>query len=92
MCTGGQSDDLPIRDVIASSWQRCLSQGVNPEQKAAPLLATENNLYDCRQKNSELLDCAQPVIAQASAFLQDLETILFLTDYQGLNLQIVGDP
>jgi len=92
LCTGGQSDDLPIRDVIASSWQRCLSQGVNPEQKAAPLLATENNLYDYRQKNSELLDCAQPVIAQASAFLQDLETILFLTDYQGLNLQIVGDP
>ncbi len=91
LCTGGQSEDLPIRDVIASSWQRCLSQGVNPEQKAAPLLATENNLYDYRQKNSELLDCAQPVIAQASAFLQDLETILFLTDYQGLNLQIVGD-
>lgn len=92
LCTGGHAEGLPIRDVIASSWERCLSQGVNPEQKAAPLLANETNLYNFQLRNSDLLDCARPVIAQASAFLQDLETILFLTDYQGLNLQIVGDP
>ncbi len=91
LCTGGHAEGLPIRDVIASSWERCLSQGVNPEQKAAPLLASEGRLYNYRLKNSDLLDCARPVIEQASLFLQDLETILFLTDYQGLNLQIVGD-
>ena len=92
LCTGGHAEGLPVRDVIASSWERCLSQGVNPEQQAAPLLASENKLYNYRQKSSDLLDCARPVIEQATTFLQDLETIFFLTDYQGLNLKIVGDP
>ncbi|MFT6420229.1 MAG: transcriptional regulator of acetoin/glycerol metabolism [Porticoccus sp.] len=92
LCKGSQAKDLPIRDVIASSWERCLSQGVNPEQKAAPLLVSENTLSHHRLRNSDLLLCAEPVLEQARLFLQDLETILYLTDYQGLNLQIVGDP
>lgn len=84
--------ELPVRDVIANSWERCLSRGVNPEQKAAPLLASEDSLYAQRLRNKDLLDCAQPVLQQASHFLRDLDTLLFLTDYQGLNLHIVGDP
>jgi transcriptional regulator of acetoin/glycerol metabolism len=36
LCSGGESKNLPVRDLIASSWERCLSQGVNPEQTVAP--------------------------------------------------------
>lgn len=92
LCTGGDVRDLPVRDVIANSWERCLSQGVNPEQQAAPLMAYEGALHALQQKNYDFIDCARPVLEQARLFLHDLETILFLTDYQGLNLQIVGDP
>ena len=91
LCTGGNTADLPVRDIIANSWERCLSQGVNPKQQAAPLMAYESALHDLQQSNSELIDCSRPVLEQASLFLRNLETILFLTDYQGLNLQIVGD-
>ncbi|MEH6466116.1 MAG: hypothetical protein V7722_00680, partial [Porticoccus sp.] len=91
LCTGGHAEDLPIRDIIANSWERCLSQGVNPEQQTAPLVAFEDTLHALQYKNSDLIDCARPVLEQARVFLHDLETILFLTDYQGLNLEIVGD-
>ncbi len=92
LCSGGVSKNLPVREMIASSWERCLSQGVNPEQKAAPLLATEGTLHILRQKNTDLMKCARPVLAQARVFLRDLETILILTDYNGVNLDVVGDP
>lgn len=92
LCSGGNSKNLPVRELIASSWERCLSQGVNPEQKAAPLLATEGTLHILRQKNTDLMKCARPVLAQARVFLRDLETILILTDYNGVNLDVVGDP
>ena len=92
LCSGGVSKDLPVREMIASSWERCLSQGVNPEQTAAPLLATEGTLHILRQKNTDLMKCARPVFAQAKVFLRDLETILILTDYNGVNLDVVGDP
>jgi len=91
LCTGGDAKGLPVRDIIANSWERCLSQGVNPEQQAAPLVAFDNSFQLLQQQNNELLHCARPVLDQARIFLSDLETILFLTDYQGLNLQIIGD-
>jgi sigma-54 dependent transcriptional regulator, acetoin dehydrogenase operon transcriptional activator AcoR len=91
LCTGGHAENLPIRSIIANSWERCLSQGVNPEQQAAPLVAPESVLQALQYKNNELINCARPVLEQARMFLHDLETILFLTDYQGLNLEIVGD-
>jgi transcriptional regulator of acetoin/glycerol metabolism len=55
-------------------------------------MAYEGTLHALQQKNYDFIDCARPVLEQARLFLHDLETILFLTDYQGLNLQIVGDP
>ena len=92
LCSGRLSKDLPVRDLIASSWERCLSEGVNPEQTAAPLLATGGTLHILRQKNTDLMKCARPVLAQTKVFLRDLETILILTDYNGVNLDVVGDP
>ena len=50
LCSGGESKNLPVREMIANSWGRCLSQGVNPQQTAAPLLATEGTLHILRQK------------------------------------------
>ena len=90
--SGGKSKNLTVREFIASSWQRCLSQGVNPKQTAAPLLATEGNLHILLQNNHSLMRCARPVTTQARVLLRDLECILILTDYDGVILDVVGDP
>jgi len=90
--SGGKSKNLTVREFIASSWQRSLSQGVNPKQTAAPLLATEGNLHILLQNNHSLMRCARPVTTQARVLLRDLESILILTDYDGVILDVVGDP
>lgn len=92
LCTGGYAEGLKTRNLIINSWERCLTGGVNPEQKAAPVLASEGALDTLFRNNSELLNCALPIIKQANTFLHDLETVLFITDSQGVNLEIAGDP
>jgi len=84
-------NDLPVRSLITNSWDRCLTKGVNPGRMVAPLLAPEDKLHEKYNKYSTLMECARPVLNQAKFMLQDLETIVFLTDHTGLNLQVVGD-
>jgi transcriptional regulator of acetoin/glycerol metabolism len=91
LCTGGNTEGLKTRKLIINSWERCLLDGVNPEQKAAPILASEGKLNTLCRNNLELLNCALPVIKQAKTFLNDLDTMLFITDSQGVNLEITGD-
>ncbi|MDB9752175.1 GAF domain-containing protein, partial [Gammaproteobacteria bacterium] len=88
----GNSENLSVRELIASSWRRCLSQGVNPEQLSAPLLATEGALHILLQNNHALMTCARPVTTQARVLLRDLESILILTEHNGIILDVVGDP
>lgn len=88
---GGETNGSPVRNFITSSWNRCLTGGVDPEQMAAPLLASEELLYRKYQKNGSLLECAQPVLGSAKFMLQDLETIVVLANNKGLNLRTVGD-
>ncbi len=90
--SGGDAEDLKIRELIINSWERCLTEGVNPEQKTVPTLASKGQLNTLFSHNKELLNCAQPIIQQAQTFLSDLDTILFVTDHKGVNLDIIGDP
>jgi transcriptional regulator of acetoin/glycerol metabolism len=89
--TGGYAEGLKTRKLIINSWERCLLDGVNPEQKAAPILVSEGKLNTLFRDNFELLNCALPVIKQAKTFLNDLDTLLFIADSQGVNLEITGD-
>ena len=88
----GKINEIAVRNLITSSWDRCLTEGVNPEQMAAPLLASEGALHQKRHKHSSLIECARPVLEQSKYMLQDLETVVFLADHEGVNLQVVGDP
>lgn len=88
----GNSENLSVRELIANSWRRCLSQGVNPEQLSAPVLATEGALHILLQNNHALMTCARPVTTQARVLLRDLESILILTEHNGIILDVVGDP
>jgi len=93
LSAGGGVRDLSVRNLIALSWERCLSQGVDPQLHTAPILApNEDALYTVKAKSNDLLECAQPILQQARVFLRDLETLLFMTDYRGINLEVVGAP
>ena len=87
---GEVPEEISVRNEVLTSWQRCLSEGVDPNIHRAPLLASRNHLAMLREKNRELLESAKEVVNQGT-FLQELGGVLFLTDAAGVNLCIVGD-
>ncbi|MFW1677136.1 sigma-54-dependent Fis family transcriptional regulator [Pontibacter sp. JAM-7] len=92
LCDGLQDGRFHVRSSIFNSWRRCQSTGVDPSIQAAPRIASEGKLHQTKIKNKDLLACAQSTIDQARLLLDDLETVLFITDRNALNLEIVGDP
>ncbi|MGI1668692.1 MAG: sigma-54-dependent Fis family transcriptional regulator [Neptuniibacter sp.] len=87
-----KSEPIKVRGSIVNSWERCQSRGVDPGIKLAPIVASEDTLGLTRLQNKDLLDCSQSIIEQAKVLLDDLETVLFITDRNAVNIEIVGDP
>lgn len=93
MCDGVVSEKLNLSEGILDSWLRCKSLGVSYSVKAAPIIVTKKDgLDEMLEKNSDLLNCAELTIHQAKGTLFDLKRLLFITDRNGLNLEVVGDP
>lgn len=87
-----KSEPIKVRGSIINSWERCQLRGVDPGIKLAPIVASEDSLGLTRLQNQDLLDCSQSTIEQAKVLLDDLETVLFITDRNAVNIEIVGDP
>lgn len=80
-----------IREVIEHSWKRCNSAGVDPQLcQAAPPVPTEE-LAKLQHEHRELFEASQPIMAQAQDFLSQSESIMILTDPNGLILETEGD-
>ncbi|MBB5373006.1 sigma-54-dependent Fis family transcriptional regulator [Acidocella aromatica] len=77
--------------MIEDSWRRCLEQGVNPRQGAAPLAVAGDGLYSLRQRHAELIEAARPVMEHAREFLHESGTVMVLTDSEGVILWMEGD-
>ncbi|WP_067981962.1 sigma-54-dependent Fis family transcriptional regulator [Neptuniibacter pectenicola] len=92
LCGVEKSEPIKVRSSIINSWERCQSNGVNPSTKLAPIVASQEALDLTRIQNRDLLLCSQSTIDLAKVLLNDLETVLFITDRNALNIEIVGDP
>jgi transcriptional regulator of acetoin/glycerol metabolism len=88
---GYATPEVPVRPLVMSSWERCHSEGVNPNRMAAPRVLDDNTLYQKRRENRALINCAQIPIEHGKKFLEGLKAILFLTDMNGTILEVVGD-
>jgi|TARA_R110002050_G_scaffold245808_5_gene383430 transcriptional regulator of acetoin/glycerol metabolism len=92
LCGTEKNETMKVRGSIINSWERCQSIGVDPTTKIAPVLASEDDMYLTLSQNQDLLRCSQSTIEQSKLLLNDLETVLFITDRHALNLEITGDP
>lgn len=92
LCGTDNHETMKVRGSIINSWERCQSIGVDPSTKIAPVLASEDDMYITLSQNQDLLRCSQSTIEQSKLLLNDLETVLFITDRNALNLEITGDP
>src|SRR4030088_1796510 len=79
-----------LRCLIDDSWRRCLEVQVNPARTQAPSPVGETPLDSLRYQHRELLRAGTQVMAMARDFLAQTETIMILTDPNGLILAVEG--
>jgi transcriptional regulator of acetoin/glycerol metabolism len=81
-----------LRCLIDDSWRRCLDVKVDPSRVQAQAPLDEQALDTLQQQHRELLDAGQQVMAMARDLLAETETIMILTDPNGMILSVEGDP
>ncbi|MBH2010191.1 MAG: sigma-54-dependent Fis family transcriptional regulator [Xanthomonadaceae bacterium] len=90
------SGDTPpsnaLRCLIDDSWRRCLEVHVDPARQQAASPVNESTLHSLQHQHRELLGAAKQVMAMARDFLAQSETIMMLSDPNGMILGVEGDP
>ena len=89
-----QSQNKPnrlVRQTIADSWERCAGAGIDAKQQRAPLFGSDEDLAQLRLANRALMDATQNTWQLLSQHLLASDSILVLTDSQGVMLDIKGN-
>jgi transcriptional regulator of acetoin/glycerol metabolism len=81
-----------LRSLIDDSWRRCLDVQVDPTRGQAPTPVDEATLHSLQHQHRELLAAGKQVMAMARDFLAETNTIMILTDPNGMILGVEGDP
>jgi sigma-54 dependent transcriptional regulator, acetoin dehydrogenase operon transcriptional activator AcoR len=81
-----------LRCMIDDSWRRCLDVQVDPARQQALPPVNEATLNSLQHKHGELLTAGKQVMAMAKDFLSETETIMILSDPNGMILGVEGDP
>ena len=79
-----------VRSVVLDSWQRCLSEAVNPSSHCAPSAVGER-ISQLAWRNRDLCDAARPVLDGLRDILQECGTLIMLSDPQGVILLLAGE-
>ncbi|TCK08955.1 sigma-54-dependent Fis family transcriptional regulator [Marinobacterium mangrovicola] len=79
-----------VRPVVAQSWIRCKDSGLDPSRADAPG-SDEDELAYRQASNTELLDAAKPILKHARDALFRADSIMVLSDAQGLILEAEAD-
>lgn len=82
--------DSQLPSLIARSWQKCRTCGVDPWHREA-VTASPEELQAILQKNRLLIQTAQPIMQSVLDIIRDSHFLLALTDDQGYVLLTMGD-
>lgn len=81
-----------LRCLIDDSWRRCLAEQVDPSRQQALPPVNEDTLSSLQHQHRELIIAGKQVMAMARDFLAETETIMILTDPNGMIIGVEGDP
>lgn len=82
--------DSQLPSLIARSWQKCRTCGVDPWHREA-VTASPEELQAILQKNRLLIQTAQPIMQSVLDIIRNSHFLLALTDDQGYVLLTMGD-
>lgn len=80
-----------LREVVDTSWQRCLMAHVDPHAPAGPHPVDATVLRQLREVQRELMEASTPVMACARDFLAETGTMMALADARATILSFEGD-
>lgn len=87
----GLPTDSNLRPVILASWQRSHGAGVDPQpQEVRFRRVADDDLHNRLAACAELVAVATPHLEWATAFLQALSHVVYLTDRDGIVLRSWG--
>mgnify|MGYP001166147132 CR=1 FL=1 len=75
-----------FRPPIESSWQRCLSQNIDPMTQEAPIVYTRYELKGQQEKHRELLQLVYPYMQELYEQLAEENILIMLSDADGIIL------
>lgn len=81
-----------VRGVIERSWQRSAASGVDMRGNGSTLIVSQDDLYDLRNKNDDLLVSTAQTFRSIAEILGDTTTMAVITDQNGVVLDVAGDP
>lgn len=88
----GVAEHPRVRQVVAHSWERCASTGVDPKAHGSRRNVTPGELTRRQTASRGLLRAAAEICEEAKQLLADTGSMILLTDAQGIVLSAVGDP
>jgi sigma-54 dependent transcriptional regulator, acetoin dehydrogenase operon transcriptional activator AcoR len=85
--------DLPITDIVRTSWTRCLNHyALDPQQTRRPNAVERGDLQERRERLGVLLAIARIEMEALGKLIKHSEYSIMLTDRDGVILSYLGDP
>jgi transcriptional regulator of acetoin/glycerol metabolism len=79
-----------VEPWIAQSWQRCLAQGLRPQQAVHFEAVGTNVMRQAAEANRTLVQAARPILKQLGHALADTRYFAILTNHQGVVIDTDG--
>jgi transcriptional regulator of acetoin/glycerol metabolism len=87
----GELQSSSINPIIAASWQRCFSMGVNPSDGRSSCILSDVELEALLAKRADLINVSLPLMKQIYKFVSGSGFLVMLTDEQGYIMEVLGD-
>ena len=75
---------------ITASWQRCLSMGLEPSQSVGFDAVSARQMRRVQEASQQLVQAAQPVLAELARAIADIRYFAILTNAQGIVVDVHG--
>lgn len=83
----GKIESYIVRELVAASWKRSLSAGVNPYGNLRFMIA-----YKPKSNYRYLVKISRPYMDNLYSFVKGSDFMVVLTDEEGTAVKVLGDP
>lgn len=87
----GKLVDGGLNPVVAASWQRCYSQGVDPYDGKSHLILDKKEFDLVLKEHTELINIALPLMQDLNSYVAGTGFLVMLTNERGIIMEVAGD-